>query len=297
MYRQSSWPVGLESDSSLTETFEVTLTRAVLPYGEEGERADSGGRIQDIGLGVVVDGADPARADVLDLGSAEVRVVDLTGPLVVLGWLYPSGVRSLCRVVEGADGDGIDRARAFTFNMALRALQGSGFGPLTRPTILRIGFRDLCRDLDLHETTALRLVLRNGSVARLQLDYESVTLVVRSARSSRDHVFEGALSEAFPGRELFRTTLRQPAGGQGYHVPLPIPRSLSDSRDLLRRLRGGFLDLLGHFEPDRFRSLAELTATFGERDSLRSLRDPVDLPRLEPVSLRRAVASSLKDVH
>ena len=297
MYRQSSRPVGLENDSSLTGTFEVTLTRAVLPYGEEGERADSGGRIQDIGLGVVVDGADPARADVLDLGSAEVRVVDLTGPLVVLGWLYPSGVRSLCRVVEGAGGDGIDRTRAFTFNMALRALQGSGFGPLTRPTILRIGFRDLCRDLDLHETTALRLVLRNGSVARLQLDYESVTLVVRSARSSRDHVLEGALSEAFPGRELFRTVLRQPAGGQGYHVPLPIPRSLSDSRGLLRRLRGGFLDLLGRFEPDRCRSLAELTATFGERDSLRSLRDPADLPSLEPVSLRRAVASSLKDVH
>ena len=101
---------GLETDASLTGTFQISLTRAVLPYGESRGKVPHGGCLTDIGLGVVVDGADPARADVIDLGSAEIRVVDLTGPLVVLGWLYPSGVRSLRRVVDGAGADELDRA-------------------------------------------------------------------------------------------------------------------------------------------------------------------------------------------
>ncbi|MSR22033.1 MAG: hypothetical protein EXR92_00495 [Gemmatimonadetes bacterium] len=297
MYRQTSRLVGLEHDSSLTGTFEVALTRAVLPYRDDGNRIGLGGRIQDIGLGVVMDGTDPARADVLDMGSAEVRVVDLTGPLVVLGWLYPSGVRTLRRIVEGAEADEIDRARAFTFGMALRALQGSGYGPLTRPTILRVGFRDLCRDLDLHENTALRLVLPSGGVARLYLDYESVTLILRTARALRDPELEMTLSDAFPGRELLRTTSRESVGGQAYHLPLPIPRSLADTRGLLAGVRMGFLHLLAHYEPERFRSLSELTETFGERESLRSLHDRLDLPRLEPVILGLSGVGGLKDIH
>src|SRR3990172_9068691 len=38
MYRQITGPVGLKHDSSLTGTFEVSLTRAVLPYRDGGER-------------------------------------------------------------------------------------------------------------------------------------------------------------------------------------------------------------------------------------------------------------------
>ncbi len=153
---------GFELEASLTGIFQVSLTRAVLPYRDGRELALPGGRLADVGLGVVIDGADPARAEVVDLGSAEIRVVDLTGPLVVLGWLYPSGLRSLRRVVEDSGFEELDRTRAFTFNMALRALNSAGFSPLTRPTVLRIGFRDLCQDLDLHEGTAVRLLLPSG---------------------------------------------------------------------------------------------------------------------------------------
>ena len=66
---------GFEADASVTGTFQVSLTRAVLPYRDRGDQSLPGGRLADIGLGVVVDGGDPARADVVDLGSAEIRMV------------------------------------------------------------------------------------------------------------------------------------------------------------------------------------------------------------------------------
>ena len=206
---------GFETGASLTGTFQVSLTRAVLPYRDAGDRVLPGGRLADIGLGVVVDGSDPARADVVDLGSAEIRVVDVTGPLVVLGWLYPSGLRSLSRVVEDAGLEDMDRTRRFTFSMALRALNSAGFGPLTRPTVLRIRFRDLCQDLDLHEGTAVRLLLPSGGVARVHLDYETVTLVARTGGSLPNRDLEAALVDAFGGRELLRGSLQDSVSAQG----------------------------------------------------------------------------------
>lgn len=288
-----------EAESPLTGTFEVSLTRAVLPYRDDGDGILPGGRIGDIGLGVVVDGSNPARADVVDLGSAEPRVVDLTGPVVVLGWLYPSGLRTLERVVANTEPDSgnRDQARSFTFSMALRVLQGSGFSPLTRPTILRIGFRDLCKDLDLHEGTALRLVLPSGSVARVHLDYEDVSVVVRTGRSPRSPELEAALADAFPGRPILRGTLRDPAGTQAYHLPLSVPRTLPQARTLLGKLRRGMVHLLARFEPDRYRSLRDLTRTFGERDSLQSLTEGPDVVRLEPVLAPRGIARGARGVH
>ncbi len=44
---------GLEADASLTSTFQVSLTRAVLPYRDAGDHVLPGGRLPDIGLGVV----------------------------------------------------------------------------------------------------------------------------------------------------------------------------------------------------------------------------------------------------
>jgi hypothetical protein len=288
---------GSDADASLTGTFEVSLTRAVLPYGDGRDHVPSGGRLRDIGLGVVVDGSDPARADVIDLGSAETRVVDLTGPLVVLGWLYPSGLRSLRRVVDGTSPEELDRARAFTFNMALKALSSSGFSPLTRPTILRIGFRDLCEDLDLHEDTAVRLLPPSGGVARVHLDYETVTLVTRAGGLLPNRELESALIDSFGGRELLRGSLQDPVSAQAYHLPLPIPRSLAETRQLLGRLRRGFLSLFAKFEPDRYRSLRDLTGALGERDSLHSLKDRHATPRMETVLPAGAPATGISGIH
>ena len=290
---------GLEADSPLVGTFEVPLTRAVLPYRDDGDGTLPGGRMGDIGLGVVVDGSNPARTDVVDLGSAELRVANLTGPLVGLGWVYPSGLRTLERVVADLDREEgePDRARAFTFSMALRILEGAGFSPLTRPTVLRIGFRDLCQDLDLHEGTALRLVMPSGSVARIHLDYDDVSLVVRTGRSPRSPELESALADAFPGREILRGAMRDPAGTQAYHLPLSVPRTLPQARTLLGKVRRGLVHLLARFEPDRYRSLRDLTRTFGERDSLRSLGKGSALPRLEPVLTSRGATQGFRGIH
>ncbi len=288
---------GLEADASLTSTFQVSLTRAVLPYRDAGDHVLPGGRLPDIGLGVVVDGGDPAMADVMDLGSAEIRVVDLTGPLVVLGWLYPSGLRSLKRAVEDTGLDERDRTRAFTFAMVLRALNTAGFGPLTRPTVLRIAFRDLCQDLDLHEGTAVRLLVPSGGVARVHMDYESATLVTRTGGSLPNRELESALMDAFGGRKLLRGSLQDPVSAQAYHLPLPVPRSLVETRRLLERLRSGFVHLLARFEPDRYRSLRDLTRTLGERDSLRSLKDRLDVPRMETVVPFERPPSGATGVH
>lgn len=298
MHLHTSTFVGFEHESPLTGTFEVSLTRAVLPYSDLSDRTPPGGRIQDIGLGVVVDGADPARSDILDLGSAEIRVVDLSGPLVILGWLYPSGLRSLRRGVESSSEGNLERARAMTFEVALRALQGAGFGPLTRPTLLRIGFRDLAQDLDLHEDTAIRLLLPTGGVVRVHMDYEAATLVARTGRSTPDSELERTLVDAFPGQEVLRGRLRDdPAGAQAYHIPFGIPRSILETRNLLTEIRKGMVRLLAHFEPERSRTVTDVTGAFGERDSLRSFQDNVALPRLERVTASQSSGAGLREVH
>jgi len=298
MHLHTNTFVGFEHESPLTGTFEVSLTRAVLPYNNLSDRTPPGGRIQDIGLGVVVDGADPARSDILDLGSAEIRVVDLSGPLVILGWLYPSGLRSLRRGVENSSDGNLDRARAMTLDVALRALQGAGFGPLTRPTLLRIGFRDLTQDLDLHEDTAIRLLLPSGGVVRIHMDYEAATLIVRTGRSTPNVEFERTLSDSFPGQEILRGRLRDdPSGAQAYHLPFSLPRSFAETRGLLSEVRKGLVRLLAHFEPERSKTVIDLTATFGERDTLRSFHDKVSLPRLDRVESRSTGGTGLREVH
>jgi hypothetical protein len=298
MHLHTSTFVGFEHESPLTGTFEVSLTRAVLPYSDLSDRTPPGGRIQDIGLGVVVDGADPARSDILDLGSAEIRVVDLSGPLVILGWLYPSGLRSLRRGVENSSEGNLERARAMTFEVALRALQGAGFGPLTRPTLLRIGFRDLAQDLDLHEDTAIRLLLPAGGVVRIHMDYEAATLIARTGRSTPNVELERTLADSYPAHEIMRGRLRDdPSGAQTYYIPFSIPRSVAETRGLLTEVRNGLVSLLAHFEPERSRTVSDITGTFGERDSLRTFRDNVALPRLERVAPRQSSAPGLREVH
>jgi len=290
---------GFEPESSLTGTFEVSLTRAVLPYRDGSDGSPPGGRIQDIGMGVVVDGTDPARADVIDLGSAELRVVNLAGPLVVMGWLYPSGLRSLGRVVADSESGAAARARTFTFGLAVRALRSAGFGPLTRPTVLRVGFRDICQDLDLHEGTAVRLLLPAGGVVRVHMDYENASLVARTGRSSPSPELEAALIEAFPRQDLLRGPMRDAVGAQAYHLPFPIPRTMEETRELLVSVRRGLVRLLGRFEPERLGALRELTSTFGERDSLRSLQEIEAPTRLERVAVggSEVTPSTLGSIH
>jgi len=273
-------PVRLPPESVLTGFCRISLTRALVPYRDP-VRAPPGGAIEDIGLGVVMEGSDPSRAQLLDLGSAEIRAADLSGPLIVLGWLPPAGLRGLEAIVERGSAD--DRVRGSTFSLALRSLREAGFGPLTRSVILRIGFRDLCQDLDLHEGTAVRLARASHGVARMHLEYDTATLVLRTGRAAPDPQLEAALSEAFPGREVRRCDDPDPLAALGYRLPFPIPGSLEEARGLLSVWRTGLGRLLARFEPDRYRTVQEYTAAFGPRDSLRSIEDPAGVSGQETI--------------
>lgn len=259
--------VRTEADPLLTGVCELSLTRAVLTYQDQGDRKVPGGRMGDLGLGVVLDGARPSRSEVLDLGSARLRTVSLNGPLVILGWVYASTVRALR--------DGLatnpDELRRLTLPLGLRALERNGFNALTRPLVLRLGFSDLVRDLDLHEGTAVRLLLPAGGVVRIHLEYDTTTLVARTGMASRNPALEGALRDAFSDSNLLGARGSGAAATQSYYLPFSPPSCVSEARRLLRRMRQGFLHLLARFEPDRYRVVREQLDTFGERDSLRAL--------------------------
>src|SRR5690606_16599715 len=92
----------------------------------------------------------------------------------------------------------------FSMRLALRVLERLGFGPLTRPTLLRIGFRDICRDLDLHEGTSVRIVVGPGRIVRAHLDYDGNALLFRTGSQARDPLLEEALAACFPTGELRR---------------------------------------------------------------------------------------------
>jgi hypothetical protein len=274
-----------EAEPLITGVCELALERAVLPYQDDADGALPGGRIDDLGLGVVLEGGDALRPQVLDLGSAQVREVHLEGPLVIFGWVFSSTLRTLR---GGLAGDPA-ALRRLTFTLALRTLERNGFSALTRPHHLRIGFRDLVRDLDLHEGTALRLAVP-GSVVRFHLDYSDATLVARTAGSTRNPSLEAALRDAFSSVELLGSRTPDATGIQSYHLPMTAPNGVAETRQLMRRLRRGFLHLLARFEPARYRAVREQLDAFGERDSLEKLRDRPGphLQRLRDTSQRRS---------
>ena len=61
---------------------ELPLTRAVVQYRDVHEMDAPGGRIEDIGLGLVVEGRYASSAEALDLGSGTLKVLDLSTELV-----------------------------------------------------------------------------------------------------------------------------------------------------------------------------------------------------------------------
>lgn len=256
---------------------ELTLTRAVVQYRDVHEADYPEGRIEDIGLALVLDGQFASAAQVVDLGSAQVKQLDLSTELVVLDWVYEptlAHVNQLLRAAADPSSGGREAQRTlapYCFDLALRVLRRAGFGPLSRPILLRIGFRDICRDLDLHEGTSVRIVMGKGRLARARLDYDSNALVVATAFREPDEVLEDALRSAFPSRELKRILPAMETRALSYQVRLPLPISFREMRSLVNEVRRGLAHLLARFEPQRFRMLQEVLQTFGERETLSRL--------------------------
>lgn len=264
---------------------ELPLTRAVVQYRDVHEMDAPGGRIEDVGLALVVEGRYAAAAEALDLGSGRMKVLDLSTELVVLDWIYEPTLAHVAGLVTASAASPDDATlRQYAFRLGLRVLERVGFGPLTRPSFLRIGFRDICRDLDLHEGTSIRIVLGPGRLTRVHLDYDACALVFHTAFQEPDAPLEHALIDAFPGAEVRRLVPVEPmrvAGSLAYQVRLSLPESLEEARTQLSAMRRGLDTLVARFEPDRFAAMEHLLDTFGVRETLAGLH--VREPRVHAV--------------
>jgi hypothetical protein len=251
---------------------ELPLTRAVVQYRDVHEMDTPGGRIEDIGLALVVEGRYAAAAEVVDLGSGQLKVLDLSTELVILDWVYGPTLSHVSELitVTAATRDP-EALKQYGFRIGLRVLERLGFGPLTRPSFLRLGFRDICRDLDLHEGTSIRVVLGKGRLTRAHLDYDACALVFRTAFQEPDAPLEHALTEAFPVAELRRIEPVGEADSIEYHVRFALPTTLGEARGCLARMRRGLVSMLARFEPERFAPLARVLDTFGTRETLAGL--------------------------
>lgn len=271
-----------EAMSDVPGACELTLTRAVVHYRSVHEVDLPEGRIEDIGLALVLEGQFASASQVVDLGSGKVKELDLSAELVVLDWVYEptlDHVHGLLRAAADPSAEGRaarDALGQYCFDLALRVLRRAGFGPLSRCTFLRIGFRDICRDLDLHEGTSIRIVMGRGRLVRGYLDCDGNAMIFRTAFREPDPVLEDALVGAFPGRDIRRVLPPGPSEGLAYQVRFPLPLTFLEARTLVKELRDGLGHLLARFEPERFKVIREVLETFGSRETLSRLylREP-----------------------
>lgn len=260
---------------------ELPLTRAVVQYRDGHEIEQVGGRIQDIGLALVLEGRYASSAEVVDLGSGDVKLLDLSAEVVLLDWVYEPTLEHVHELLAVS----LDDARAethsregarrpferFCFRLGMRVLERVGFGPLTRPTLFRIGFRDICRDLDLHEGTSVRVSLGRGRILRAHLDYDGNALRFLTPGPDPDAGIREALAEAFPDARLRRIVPATSASAGGYSARYVLPASFPELRRQLAEIRAGLVGLLGRFEPSRVREVEQLLGTFGRRETLARL--------------------------
>ena len=252
---------------------ELPLTRAVVQYRELHEMDTPGGRIEDIGLALVVEGRQAGSAEVLDLGSGRIKVLDLSTELVVLDWVYEPTLGYVTELIRAAAKTKQDEPlRSYAYKLGLSVLERVGFGPLTRPTLLRIGYRDICRDFDLHEGTSIRFVLGPGRISRAYLNYDACALSFKTAFTEPDAPLEHALLDAFnSAAEVRRFEMISEGDSIEYQVRLPLPTTFAETRASLGVMRRGLAALMARFEPDRYESVGHLMDTFGQRETLAGL--------------------------
>jgi hypothetical protein len=244
---------------------DLSLTRAVVQYRESHEAVSVGGSIQDIGLGLVVGGRFAAKSEVLDLGSGRVKVLDLSSELVVLDWVHQPTLEHINMLITNQE----ERLNAYSLRLAIKLLSRVGYGPLTRPTILRIGFRDICQDLDFHEGTSVRFLPdASQDSVRVNLDYNRGSLIFTVHSRGRHRKIEKALLKAFPQNEIVYTGLQHNSGKVQYEALFAVPSSLAGVELECLFIRTGLMRLLDIFESGRHEVIEQHLATFGQRNTL-----------------------------
>lgn len=260
---------------------ELSLARAVVQYRDAQELYGRHRQIHDIGLAVVTDGRAETTVRAIDLGSAGSKYLNLASELVILDWVYDATLARLKAMASFARNDTAEDARQTAtlrrhcFDLALRVLGRSGFTPLTRPTLLRIGFRDICKDLDLHESATVRIATAPGEVAHVSLDYDANALLLEPVGRWPCHATEEAIREVFGGSWRRSTSFGGAGDRWAYEVRFGVPVTFSELHASLASMRSGLSRLAARFEPDRHRSVRRLIATFGERRTLDRIPAPV----------------------
>jgi len=268
---------GSSEDLVLTGACEISLERAILRYRPPTRVDGAEGQGEDLGLGVVLAASAGGGGLILDLGSGRVNSFSPDGPVVLLGWVLASAVDR----IKGNLEEDPQAVRRMGFAMAMKVLDRTGFGALTRPLFLRLGFRDVVQDIDPHEGASVRVQVAGHGVVTLYMDPDSATVVVRAPWLDRSSTLEEALVSAFrpEGDSPVETELGSlsrsvdVSGRQTYRLDLPLPESVSESRLLLRRIRAGIMALVADFEPERHAAISERVEVFGSRDTLRQVRE------------------------
>ncbi len=285
----------------------LPLTGAVVQYRRRHEAERPATRANDVGAALVLEGRFASSVHALDLGSGRERTLDLTSELVVLDWVHEptlAHVRSLAAPDDPSDAGASDDLRRYGLDLALRVVERRGFGPLTRPVVLRIGFSDLAADFDPFHDGSVRIATGPAAVARARLDEDANSLVFRSDAPAA--AFSDALRRAFPGATVVRARraasgrTRDPGeirGEADREVRLGVPVAYGEARASLDAMRRGLGALLARFEPERFRASEALVATFGRRATLDRLRlgdaeGDAPAPALAPESSADAPAAA-----
>lgn len=224
-----------------------------------------------LGLGVVLDGKRPSRAAVLDLGDGTVREVDLTREVVVLDWIYDTTLAHLGTLLEGEP----DGGRRYASQVATEVMKRLGYTPLTRPVFLRMGFRDICQDLDPHEAAGVRIRHPAGGLVRVELDCDGSCLRVEVPEPQHVNDVTEALASALPLRESQRVMGSAAEGAPTLlRIRFPLPLSLQEACGLMDELRDGMQRLVQRLEPERARAIQLSISAFGIRESLSRFLQP-----------------------
>ena len=280
MYQETTASAAARKLDDLPAVGELPLARAIVQYRDSQELYNRGGGIHDIGLAAVTEGRAETVVRALDLGSAGAKYLNLSSELVILDWVYDATLARLGAMAAAARAGGAGdtrpaaELRRYCFGLALRVLSRSGFTPLTRPTLLRIGFRDICKDLDLHESTTVRIVTAPGELTRVSLDYDANALLLEPVGRWPCPATEEAIGEVFGESRLRAAAARGPGDARAYEVRFGVPVTFEEVRASLAAMRSGLGLLAARFEPDLHRSVRRLVSTFGERRTLDRISSP-----------------------
>jgi len=191
---------------------ELPLTRAVVQYRDVHEMDTPGGRIEDIGLALVVEGKYASTAEALDLGSGKVKVLDLSTELVLLDWVYEP---TLEHVTELITASAATHDREALLRQSVRRM----------PRVRVISFHGLLVDL-VQEVKAVAVIRGLRAVSDFEFEFQ-MALANRELYARAETVFLMPSAEfIFVSSTIIKNIARH-GGSVRHFVPAHVARKLA----------------------------------------------------------------------